>query len=154
MLTKDKQIISLGGLMEHLSEEEPTDFYIALVGGARSSKSIQLVGDGRISILNEIDDTEDIVNSKSLFDTRTNNVGKAILAGNFYMYSPVTATDTQGFDMTYIKKEKYLKNGEWYYQIMIKGWFFWREYFGSSDQSKVDKKFNDMRWSPSVFVIH
>lgn len=58
------------------------DFTIVM-GPIRSSKSIILIDD-RMSILNEIDGTEDILTFDELDDASITNIGKAIKKGTFY----------------------------------------------------------------------
>jgi hypothetical protein len=73
--------------LRKLSKDEPIDCFIALSGGiCRSSKSVFYdSGEKIFSIINEIDDTEDILTEKELFTK--SNVGEAIRKGAFFQYS-------------------------------------------------------------------
>lgn len=62
------------------------DYFIALNFGLRSSKYINLLQDGRFSIVNEADDTEDVLTEEDIMDKRMTNVGEAITKGAFYSY--------------------------------------------------------------------
>lgn len=62
------------------------DFFIALNFGMRSSKTVNIDEDGTFYIINEIDDTEDVMTEEDLMDERITNVGKAIKLGAFYSY--------------------------------------------------------------------
>lgn len=83
MSVDDLQIALDGG--EH-------EFFISLSGGAiRSSKNIEYAekvdknGENKFSIINEIDNTEQILSADELFTH--SNIGKAILNGGFYQYN-------------------------------------------------------------------
>ena len=63
------------------------DFFIRLNFGIRSSKSISYNKDtDTFYILNEIDDTEQELNSKTIMDDDYTNIGKAITFGALYAY--------------------------------------------------------------------
>lgn len=62
------------------------DYFIALNFGMRSSKTVDVDEDGKFYIVNEIDDTEDVLTEEDLMDERMTNVGKAIILGAFYSY--------------------------------------------------------------------
>ena len=63
------------------------DFFIQLNFGIRSSKSISYNKDtDTFYILNEIDDTEQELNSQTIMDEEYTNIGKAITLGSFYAY--------------------------------------------------------------------
>ena len=63
------------------------DFFIQLNFGIRSSKSISYNKDtDTFYILNEIDDTEQELNSQTIMDEEYTNIGKAITLGAFYAY--------------------------------------------------------------------
>jgi hypothetical protein len=69
-----------------LEENGPIDCFIQL-GALRSSKSICFDDeDGKFSIINEIDDSEDILSPSELLDKSLTNIGEAIQKGCFYMY--------------------------------------------------------------------
>lgn len=78
-----KQIESLEELIEAI-EDNHNDFFISF-GIARSSKFITYYN-GIFSIVNEIDGSEQSLDSEQLFDEEYTNIGKAINAGQFYMY--------------------------------------------------------------------
>lgn len=81
-----KQVLSVAQLKE-LCRDEQREFFILLNGGIRSSKSILYNTDDRMfEILNNIDDTEQILSESELLDEDETNIGKAILAGSFYQY--------------------------------------------------------------------
>lgn len=82
-----KKINSLEELKEVLSEEgETVEGFILLKGGIRSSKSMCKIGDDQYSIINEVDDTEDILTLEELNDKSIINIGYAITNGAFYIY--------------------------------------------------------------------
>ena len=63
------------------------DFFIQLNFGFRSSKNISYnKSTGTFYIFNEIDDTEQELNSKTIMDEDYTNIGKAITFGTFYAY--------------------------------------------------------------------
>ena len=63
------------------------DFFIQLHFGFRSSKNISYNKDtDTFYILNEIDDTEQELNSQTIMDEDYTNIGKAITFGAFYAY--------------------------------------------------------------------
>ena len=83
------RIKDIDQLLTLLNDEEPGEFFISM-GMVRSSKNIMLIDDDKISIYNEIDDTEDVVSIQDLKDGKVDdvtNVGTAIRNGNFYSYS-------------------------------------------------------------------
>lgn len=66
------------------SKEEPAEFFISLGGGlVRSSKSAMLIGE-KFVILNEADNSEDVLTEKELFTK--SNIGEAIEKGALYSY--------------------------------------------------------------------
>ena len=78
-----KQITSLEDLIETINSGNH-DFFIG--GGlCRSSKYIEY-DDDIFYIINEIDDTEQTLTSKELFNKDYTNIGVAINNGNFYAY--------------------------------------------------------------------
>ena len=92
-MSKYKKIESVEQLKEALKgteENGPLDFCIALCGGAaRSSKSIMMYKKGKklvFDIINEIDDTQQILTEKQLFDDKITHIGTAIKNGGFYQY--------------------------------------------------------------------
>ena len=63
------------------------DFFIQLNFGFRSSKNISYSkSTDTFYIFNEIDDTEQEFNSKTIMDEDYTNIGKAITFGTFYAY--------------------------------------------------------------------
>ena len=63
------------------------DFFIQLNFGFRSSKNISYnKSTYTFYIFNEIDDTEQELNSKTIMDEDYTNIGKAITFGIFYAY--------------------------------------------------------------------
>ena len=63
------------------------EFFIQLNFGIRSSKSISYNKDtDTFYILNEIDGTEQELNSQTIMDEEYTNIGKAITLGSFYAY--------------------------------------------------------------------
>ena len=63
------------------------DFFIQLNFGIRSSKNISYNKDtDTFYILNEIDGTEQELNSQTIMDEEYTNIGKAITLGSFYAY--------------------------------------------------------------------
>lgn len=86
-----KKIKSVKELREAINKGNH-EFFISLANGfIRSSKNIDFDdstdknGEYRFNILNEIDDTEQILSEKQLF-TVASNIGKAIKQEAFYMY--------------------------------------------------------------------
>lgn len=86
IIKKRTQIRSFVELQLACNEESPRDFFILLGNGSmRSSKSIQLRPKRKsFYVLNEIDDTRQVLNEKSLF-TRS-NIGEAMTKGAFFTY--------------------------------------------------------------------
>lgn len=83
---KFQQINSLDEL-KTACEGVCTDFFIQLNFGARSSKNISYNREqDRFYIVNEIDGTEQRLNSKNIMNERYTNIGKAIQMGAFYKY--------------------------------------------------------------------
>ena len=63
------------------------DFFIQLNFGIRSSKNISYNKDtDTFCILNEIDGTEQELNSQTIMDEEYTNIGKSITLGAFYAY--------------------------------------------------------------------
>ena len=63
------------------------EFFIQLNFGIRSSKNISYNKDtDTFYILNEIDDTEQELNSQTIMDEEYTNIGKSITLGSFYAY--------------------------------------------------------------------
>lgn len=81
-----KKINSMEELKEILVEGEVIEGFILLNGGIRSSKSICNLGDNRYSIINEVDDSEDILTLEEFNDNTKTNIGYAITNGMFYLY--------------------------------------------------------------------
>jgi hypothetical protein len=72
--------------LNKLLKQDFNSYFILLNGGLRSSKDIYLTAEGSYQIFNDIDDSEDILTEKELFDTSITNIGKAIRIGAFYSY--------------------------------------------------------------------
>ena len=63
------------------------EFFIQLNFGIRSSKNISYNKDtDTFYILNEIDDTEQELNSQTIMNEEYTNIGKSITLGSFYAY--------------------------------------------------------------------
>jgi len=63
------------------------DFFIQLSFGIRSSKQISYNKDtDTFYILNEIDDTEQELNSQTIMDENYTHIGTAVAFGAFYAY--------------------------------------------------------------------
>lgn len=57
--------------------------------------------------------------------------------------------------MIYIKKEKVLRNGRWYYKIMANSFlWFWSEQFGSFEKKEADEVFNEMKQATNVTISY
>ena len=69
-----------------LTEEEPQDYFIMINSSIRSSKSIFKDGD-KYNILNEIDDSEDLLTEEELFDTNITHIGSCLISGNLFKYN-------------------------------------------------------------------
>ena len=67
------------------TEESPVDFCIAN-GMVRSSKSLMLTEEGKVNILNEIDDTEQTLAFEELGNQELTNIGVSIDRGIFFKY--------------------------------------------------------------------
>lgn len=82
-----KKVESIAELKE-ICRDERKEFFISLAGGmARSSKTITYDSEERMfEILNEIDDTDQLLTEDELLDEAETNIGQAILAGTFYQY--------------------------------------------------------------------
>lgn len=81
-----KQIKSLDELKQ-ICDGETHDFFIQLKYGLRSSKNISYNKEqDKFFIFNEIDGTEDVLDSKQIMDEDYTNVGKAIINGALYQY--------------------------------------------------------------------
>ena len=79
-----QKIESIEDLDNLLEEYEQVDCFISL-NGIKSSKSIWK-DDDKYIILNEVDDSEDILTKDELFDATKTNIGKAITDGKLYVY--------------------------------------------------------------------
>lgn len=85
MARKVKDLQDLNEILKN-SEDERADFFIALGRFVRSSKSILLLEEGVYSVLNEVDDTIDILTDTTIFDTNITNVGLALKNGRLFLY--------------------------------------------------------------------
>lgn len=81
-----KQVKSVNQLKTILADGETKDFFILLNFGLRSSKAISFDGDNIFYVLNEIDDTEQVLTEQELMNSDITNIGKAINNGAFYQY--------------------------------------------------------------------
>ena len=83
-----KKIKSMEALRNILKDAERIECYIALQGGARSSKIIQLDcarnGVTVYEVINEIDDTEQLLKESELWTL--SNIGDALDEGSLYLY--------------------------------------------------------------------
>ena len=79
------KVLSVAHLRE-MVQAGKHDFFVCSYLGLRSSKYINLLQDGRFSIVNEADDTEDVLTEEDIMDKRMTNVGEAITKGAFWCY--------------------------------------------------------------------
>ena len=55
--------------------------------------------------------------------------------------------------MIYIKKEKELKNGKWYYKVMANSFlWFWSKQFGSFEKKEADDVFYEMSKARNITI--
>ena len=81
-----KQVKSIDVLKDIIAQGEH-DFFIALNGGARSSKTIDYNEvTKKFHIVNESDGTKQVLTEKSLFNRRYTNIGYAMSVGALYYY--------------------------------------------------------------------
>lgn len=91
MAKKDEffKVTSLNQLL-HILDRGTSEFFILLNGGGKSWKTISFAeaddcnGQSKIEILNQMDDTRQILTQKNLFNERFTHIGKAIENGAFY----------------------------------------------------------------------
>ena len=90
MAKKSKQTFTRVNSLDELKQMcngVTKEFFIQLNFGIRSSKNISYNKDtDTFYILNEIDDTEQELNSQTIMDEEYTNIGKAITLGSFYAY--------------------------------------------------------------------
>lgn len=86
-----------------LEKSEQVDCFISLNSNLRSSKSIWKQEDGKYTILNEIDDSEDNLTKDELFDKQKTLVGEAIKKGSLFLYESAL------INLTDSEKEEFLK---------------------------------------------
>lgn len=94
-MAKDIQVKSLAQLKKLIDENDgsPIEGYVVLKGSVRSCKTINYAdmvdknGAYKLEILNEIDETKQILTEKNLFNEKYTNIGKAINQGSFYVYA-------------------------------------------------------------------
>ena len=90
MAKKNKQTFTRVNSLDELKQMcngVTKDFFIQLNFGIRSSKNISYNKDtDTFYILNEIDGTEQELNSQTIMDEDYTNIGKAITFGSFYAY--------------------------------------------------------------------
>lgn len=73
--------------LKQMCDGVTTDFFIQLNFGIRSSKQISYNKDtDTFYILNEVDDTEQELNSQTIMNEDYTNIGKAITLGALYAY--------------------------------------------------------------------
>jgi len=84
------KVNSIDELVGMLSDGSNLEEFFINLGGIRSSKNIYLDEDEKgnevFNVLNEIDDTTQILTREQLADTKYTNIGKAIIDGRFYRY--------------------------------------------------------------------
>jgi len=84
------RVNSIDELVDMLTDGSNMEEFFINLGGVRSSKNIFLDEDDNgnevFNILNEIDDTTQILTREQLADESYTNIGKAIAAGMFYRY--------------------------------------------------------------------
>lgn len=80
-----KKIQTIDELKADLKIEEQADYFINL-GYVKSSKNIFRLDEDKWYIINEIDDSEQILTSAELNDRSLTHVGEAMKRGNFYKY--------------------------------------------------------------------
>lgn len=89
------RIMSVQHLKELIfdNDESPIECYIELNGGARSSKTIGFADefdeneDDMFEVLNEIDESVQVLTEKDLFNQELTNIGHAIENGSLFMYN-------------------------------------------------------------------
>ena len=79
-----KNIKDLDKLLE-TSENHSLECFVALNGGARSSKDVYKENN-IYYVYNYVDDTENSFTEEELFDSSKTIIGDAITSGNFYVY--------------------------------------------------------------------
>lgn len=73
--------------LREMVENDFFDYFIALNGGFRSSKTICMNDDGEsFDVVNEIDGSEQTLSAEELKDRELTNIGYAIEGGAFYCY--------------------------------------------------------------------
>lgn len=84
---KMAQIIeNIAQLKALCNDEQSHDCYISISGIIRSSKSIFMYENGTFSVINEIDDSENLFTEDELLNPEISIIGKAIQNGQFYSY--------------------------------------------------------------------
>lgn len=84
---KHTNIPDLITLDQYLSQsDEPQDFFIVVGRHGRSSKSIFKDGMS-YNILNEIDNTEQLLTPEQMLDPTMTNIGDAMMKGCFFKYN-------------------------------------------------------------------
>lgn len=66
------------------ADGSPVEFYVLLKGGLRSSKCISFDEDDNYEVLNEIDDSEEIIPHDELMQSFP--IGEAISRGSFFCW--------------------------------------------------------------------
>lgn len=85
-MAKKNQIISSVEELKELSKESGIECFIRLNHGFISSKHIWYDEQAsHFEIINYIDDSEQCLNEKELFDTDYSHIGKAIQLGSLYI---------------------------------------------------------------------
>lgn len=86
---KVKSLAHLKELIEHKGEIRCLQCFVMLNGGGKSWKTITYSpqcdrhGNNKFEILNEIDETRQVLTEKNLFNEKFTNIGKAIENGSF-----------------------------------------------------------------------
>jgi hypothetical protein len=81
-----QKIENIEELKKLCNDEQSHDCYIAIAGIIRSSKSISMNEDGTFSVINKIDDSEDLFTEDELLNPEKSLIGKAIQNGQFHSY--------------------------------------------------------------------
>lgn len=81
-----RRIENIADLKLLCNNDEAHDCYISIAGIIRSSKSVFMFEDGTFSVINEIDDSEDIFTEEELLNPNLSLIGRAIENGQFYSY--------------------------------------------------------------------
>ena len=104
-MEKPIKIKSLEHLIAILDKSENVrEFFILLNGNARSWKTITYAdkldrnGNYKLEILNEIDDTKQVLSLANMYNEKYTNIGLAIKQGSFYLFD-----DNENYDKSDVK---------------------------------------------------